>query len=248
MRLSQKVALISGAARGIGASIARLFAQEGARVYLGDVELTVAQKVAQEIQRKGGWAQALFLDVANCSSIRQVVETVLAQEGRIDILVNNAGICPLESPEEINEENWQRVLDVNLKGAFFLSQAVLESMKKRGAGRIINISSLAGKMGGLQVGAHYAASKGGLLALTKSLARHLAPYGITVNALAPGTTDTELTRTWPEEVRQSLISQIPLGRLARPEEVAQAALFLASEEAAYITGEVLDVNGGLLMD
>lgn len=248
MRLEGQVAIVTGGARGIGAAIGRALAQEGARVALADVDLAAAQRTAAELPPPGGPGWALAVDVADREAVQAMVSQVQAEFGRVDILVNNAGICPLTPFEEIEEAEWDRVLAVNLKGAFLCSQAVVGLMKERGYGRIINISSVAGKMGGVMVGAHYAASKAGLLALTWCLARAYAPYGITVNAIAPATVDTDMTRAWPEEVRQNLAQSIPLGRLGRPEEVAAAAVFLASEEAGFITGEVLDVNGGFLMD
>lgn len=248
MRLEGRVAIVTGGARGIGAAIGRAFAQEGARVALADVDLAAAQRTAAELPPPGGPGLALAVDVADGKAIRAMVDQVRAEWGRVDILVNNAGICPLTPFEEITEAEWDRVLAVNLKGAFLCSQAVVGIMKAQRYGRIINISSVAGKMGGVMVGAHYAVSKAGLLALTWCLARTYAPYGITANAVAPATVDTDLTRAWPEEMRASLARSIPLGRLARPEEVAAAAVFLASEEAGFITGEVLDVNGGFLMD
>ena len=166
----------------------------------------------------------------------------------MDILVNNAGICPLRSFEEISDEEWDRVLSINLKGAFICSQEAIKPMCEQGWGRIINISSVAGKMGGVKVGAHYAASKGGLIALTFCLARQYAASGITANVIAPATIETDLIRDWSAQAKRDLVAHIPLGRLGQPKDVAAAVVFLASEEAGFITGEVLDVNGGFLMD
>ena len=247
-RPETRVALITGAGRGIGAAIARALAREGATVVVTDVDESSAQAVARGIAESGGQAMAVAMDVAERKSVERAVGEVYARWGGIDILVNNAGICPLRPFEEISGAEWDQVLNVNLKGAFLCAQAVVPGMRERGFGRIINITSVAGKMGGVMVGAHYAASKGGLIALTFSLARTYAPYGITVNAISPGTTVTEMTRSWPEDTLADLASSIPLGRLGQPADIAEAVVFLASDAAGFITGEVLDVNGGLLMD
>ncbi len=245
MRLADRVAIVTGGARGIGAAICRAFAQEGARVAVADVDLTVARDVAEQLRPDG---LAIEVDVADEEMVEAMVARVQADLGPVNILVNNAGICPLADFEEIDAAEWDRVLAVNLKGAFLCSRAVVGGMRRRGWGRVINISSVAGKMGGVMVGAHYAASKAGLLALTWCLARAYASDGITANAIAPATVDTGLTRSWSEEKRRSLVDSIPLGRLGQPEDVAAAALYLASDAAGYVTGEVLDVNGGFLMD
>ena len=191
---------------------------------------------------------ALTVDVADATAVQEMVARTFEALGGLHILVNNAAICALTSIEEISEREWERVLNVNLKGPFLCAQAVLPIMRQQRYGRIINIASVAGKMGSLTAGAHYAASKGGLIAFTMCLARHYAPYNITANVIAPGPAATDMTRDWPEEEKRRLRERIPLGRLARPQDVAAAALFLASPEAAFITGEVLDVNGGFLMD
>jgi 3-oxoacyl-[acyl-carrier protein] reductase len=191
---------------------------------------------------------AVPTDVSDAAAVRVLAEATLGHYGRIDILVNNAGICPLTQFESITRAEWDRVLSINLTGAFLCSQAAVPHMRAAGYGRIINVSSAAGKMGGVTVGAHYAASKAGMLGLTWSLARLYAPFGITANAIAPVTVETNLTRDWPPAVLEQLRRSIPLGRLARVTDVAAAAVFLASADAGFITGEVLDVNGGFLMD
>ncbi len=243
-----RVALVTGAGRGIGAAIAQALARAGAAVGVADIDGPAAQATARQIADAGCQALALTMDVTDRTSIRQAIETVQARWERIDILVNNAGICPRRPFEEIDEAEWDRVLAVNLKGAFLCTQAVVPGMRERRFGRVINIASSAGKIGGLMVGAHYAASKGGLIALTFTLARIYAPYGITVNAIAPGPVDSPMTEQWPSQVLDDLRSRIPLKRLGRPTDVASAVTFLASDAADFITGEVLDVNGGLLMD
>jgi len=178
----------------------------------------------------------------------QPVEAAVEAFNGLHILVNNAGISPLRAFEQITLEEWNRVLAVNLTGPFLFCQAALPHLRVAGGqGRIINIGSLAGQTGGIAVGAHYAASKGGLMVLTRQLAKILAADGVTVNSISPGTTDTALTQAWGEESRQSLIRQIPLGRLGTPQDVANLALFLASDDAAYITGATININGGLFV-
>jgi 3-oxoacyl-[acyl-carrier protein] reductase len=243
MRLKDRVAIVTGGARGIGLAIGMAFAAEGARVVLTDIDAEALVEAGQEQE-----ALVVAADVADEESVRAMVDQVVRRYNRIDILVNNAGICPLTPFEVTSRAEWDRVMAVNLTGAFLCSQAVLPFMKSARYGRIINISSVAGKMGGVTVGAHYAASKAGLLGLTWSLAKLCAPSGITANAIAPVTVETDLTRDWPVEVLERVRQSIPLGRLARASDVSAAAVFIASEEAGFITGEVLDVNGGFLMD
>jgi 3-oxoacyl-[acyl-carrier protein] reductase len=184
--------------------------------------------------------------VSRQEQVRAVVDRVLAEWHQVDILVNNAGICPITQVEEITDEEWDLVLGVNLKGAFLFSQAVIPIMCQRQLGKIINIASSAGQMGGLAVGLHYTASKAGILGLTKGLARILAPH-VQVNAVSPGTTESEMTSGWDTAAIDNIVSKIPAGRLGRPADVAAAVRFLASDEAGFITGQTLSVNGGLLM-
>jgi 3-oxoacyl-[acyl-carrier protein] reductase len=242
-QLKDRVAIITGGARGIGRAIAEAFAAEGARLALADVDRAALEAAAGDLG-----ALAVPTDVSDEEAVRAMVEATVRRYGRIDILVNNAGICPLTQFESISHAEWDRVLAINLTGAFLGCQAAAPHMRDAGYGRIINISSVAGKMGGVTVGVHYAVSKAGLLGLTWSLARLYAPFGITANAIAPVTVETDLTREWPPEILEQLRRSIPLGRLARVADVASAAVFLASEQSGFITGEVLDVNGGFLMD
>jgi 3-oxoacyl-[acyl-carrier protein] reductase len=235
--------LVTGAARGFGRAISARLAGLGARVFLADVDAAALAETERSIHDQGDDAVVSVLDVCDAGAVR----SAFASMGRVEVLVNNAGICPLTPVGAIGEEEWDRVLSVNLKGAFLCTQAALPGLRVAGWGRVINVASAAGQMGGITVGVHYAASKGGLLAMTKSFARLLAPCGVTVNAIAPGTADTDLTAGWPEAVQQDLRAKTPLGRFIRPEEVAAAAAFLCSPEAAAITGSTIDVNGGLLM-
>jgi 3-oxoacyl-[acyl-carrier protein] reductase len=248
MRLQGRVALITGAGRGIGRGIALAFAREGACVALADVSATLLDEALAAIEAQGGQGLACPMDVTRQEQIRQAVDTVVGRWGTIDILVNNAGIYEVLPFEQISEAQWDRLLAVNLKGAFLCCQAVVPYMKRQGSGRIINMASSAGKTGGTLAGAHYSVSKAGLICLAKQLARELGPQGITVNAIAPGRIDTPMIQVASDEENEAFRLRTPLGRLGTAEDVANAAVFLASDEAAFITGEIMDVNGGLLID
>ncbi|MEK6645193.1 MAG: 3-oxoacyl-ACP reductase family protein [Candidatus Firestonebacteria bacterium] len=248
MKLKNKVAVVTGAGRGIGKTIALALAKEGAKVVINDVNFELSQMVASEIKKKNREAIALQSDVSNSIEVTNMVDEIIKKFKKIDILVNNAGIMQSISVEKMTEENWDKMMAINLKGVFLCSKAVMKYMKKQKSGKIINISSLAGKSGGIMVGANYSASKAGVIAFTKSLARELAPYKINVNAVAPGTADTDMAKLFSAEQRRKIIDAIPLGRFANPEDIANAVVFLASNRADYITGATLDVNGGLLMD
>lgn len=248
MRLQNRTALVTGAGQGIGQAIALALARHGARVALCDINAQRLDMVLAEIQSIGGSALTCPMDVTSKDQIQKVVQQVLNLWGAIDILVNNAGIYEVLPFEEITEAQWDRMLSVNLKGAFLCCQAVVPHMKQRGRGTIINIASSAGKTGATLAGAHYSVSKAGVICLTKQLARELGPYGITANAVAPGRIDTPMIHTVPEDQNEMFRQRTPLGRLGTPDDVANAVLFLASDEASFITGEILDVNGGLLID
>lgn len=246
--LAGKIAVVTGGARGIGKAICNALAKEGASVIICDIDLSTAEKTVEELKNQNLQACAFKLDVSSGKDVKMVFGKIMEQFQKVDILVNNAGITSLTPFEKITEEEWDRVLAINLKSAFLCSQAVMQGMIARRWGKIVNIASLAGKVGGLIVGAHYAVSKAGIICLTKALARRLAPYGINVNAVAPGQIKTRMTDIWSDEDRERFRKEIPLGRFGEPEEVAEAVLFLVSERAKFITGEILDVNGGILMD
>jgi 3-oxoacyl-[acyl-carrier protein] reductase len=241
-KLQDRIALVTGGGRGIGRAICSLFARQGAQVAVADINAQTARQTAAELETEG---LALEMDVASGEAVRQGVARTLDRFGRLDILVNNAGYVTYTTFEDCTEELWNRILDINLKGTFLCAQAVLPHLKERRQGAIINLSSLAAKSGGLAAGPPYAAAKAGVSALTIGLARYLAPYGVRVNAIAPGVIDTPMTQS-PQH--DKLTAQIPLGEKGRPEDVAHCALFLASEDARHITGEIIDVNGGLFMD
>jgi len=244
---SNKTVLVTGAGQGIGAAIAKIFASRGANVAINDVNKTVADETVNEIASFGGTSKFFRADVTDESQINAMVNSIIDAFGSIDILVNNAGILGTSKTDELTVENWDRTLSINLKGAFICCKAALAEMKKKKYGKIINISSLAGESGGITVAADYSASKAGLLALTKKLALEVAEFNINVNAIAPGTTKTPMIDAISDEEHSKLVSRIPLKRLGEPEDIAYATCFLASEEASYITGTTLDINGGLLM-
>jgi 3-oxoacyl-[acyl-carrier protein] reductase len=248
MKFENKVALVTGAARGIGEAIALALAREGAAVVVTDVDLAGAQRVAQEIEKEGHQAKAIQADVSQREAVRRLVSESVSAFGKIDILVNNAGIIRRGTFLEHSSQDWEKVLSVNLGGTFNCTQEVVPLMIKQEGGKVINISSVVGKVGDLASAPSYGTSKGAINTLTKSLARELAAYGINVNAVAPHAIETDMSREWPEEKRREIIAAIPLKRLGKPEEVAEAVLFFASDAANFITGQILDVNGGYFMD
>lgn len=248
MEFRDQVVMVTGGSRGIGRQIAGAFGAASARVVVGSTSAAGAAAGGEAVRAAGGEALGLVVDVSDRSSVERFVSAALERWGRIDVLVNNAGVCPQTPFEEIEPEEWDRVLAVNLRGVFFCMRAVVPTMKKQGRGCIINISSIAGKVGGLVVPPHYSASKAGVDCLTKAAARYLAPHGVRVNALSPANIVTDMTSEWPSEKREQMEAQCPLKRFGTPPEVAAVVLFLASPQAGYITGEIVDVNGGLLMD
>lgn len=245
--LSGRVALVTGSGRGIGRAIALALAERGASLALNDVgDPAPVQSVAAEVQAKGGKAAVLPADISSPDQVRTMVESAIQQLGRLDILVNNAGITRDKLLVRMSDEEWEKVISVNLKGAFLCTRAVLGAMMRARWGRIVNIASVVGRTGNVGQ-ANYAAAKAGLIALTKTTALEAAPRGITCNAVAPGYVETEMTRQLPENIRQEFLKRIPLGRPAQPGEIARAVAFLVSEDAGYITGHVLHVDGGMVM-
>ncbi len=244
MDFTGKKALITGSGGGIGKSIALLLADMGADIVVNDVSLENAQQTVKEVISKGRKAICSSANVINDADVKEMFDSIASKFGRIDILVNNAGITRDSLLMDLTEDQWDQVMDVNLKGVFLCCKYAAKMMSEKQYGKIVNISSasaLAGNIG--QV--NYAASKGGVISITKTLAKELARYGINVNAVAPGYIKTPMTRAVPEKVEKYLIGQIPLRRAGEPEEVANAVAFLVSDISAYITGQILSINGGM---
>lgn len=244
MNLDNRVAIVTGSGRGIGRAIALRLAEVGTSVIVNDIN-EAAEAVVREIRAMGKQGHAVMADVSSASDVAGLIETATANFGRIDILVNNAGINRDQLLIRMTDEDWGRVINIDLKSVFLCTRAVLRLMIKQRWGRIISISSIVGLMGNAGQ-ANYASAKAGIIGFTRSVAREVASRGITVNAVAPGFIDTEMTQHLSENQRQELIARIPSGRLGSPEDVASAACFLASEEAGYITGQVLTVDGGMI--
>jgi len=242
--MEKRIALVTGGVTGIGNAIACAFAEKGYHVLVGDVD--EARGKAME----GGSADVSFrlCDVTAEGQVRHLVSDVHSEFGRIDVLINNAGIIRRRTGEEISVSDWDDVFAVNARGAFLLCTYVSPIMKSQRRGRIVNVSSIAGKLGDITSAPGYGPSKAAMDALTKTFARELAPYGVTVNGVAPHAIQTEMSAQWSEEKRREIIDAIPLKRLGQPHEVAAAVLFLVSDDAGFITGEIIDVNGGMIMD
>jgi 3-oxoacyl-(acyl-carrier-protein) reductase len=246
MNFSDKNALVTGSGSGIGRSIALLLAESGANVVINDVSQKDADATAQEIQLLGRKSLSMTASVSDRDDVQAMFEQIQSQFGGLDILVNNAGITRDGFLMKMTEDQWDQVMDVNLKGVFNCCQSAARMMSDKQYGKIVNIASASAQMGNIgQV--NYAASKGGVISLTKTLAKELAQFNITVNAVAPGFIETPMTAKVPEKVKDHLIRQIPLRRAGTPEDVAQAVCFLASDAAAYITGQVLSCNGGMVV-
>jgi len=248
--LNNKVALITGARRGMGRAHALILAKYGAKVIVTDIDLDECQKVVEEIKKQGGDALALKLDVTKKDEVVQVFQAAVKTFGRIDVLVNNAGIAEFQSFLEMTEEEWDKTLDINLKGQFLCAQAAAQEMKKQGNGVIVNIASVAmGQQGiGFSNIAHYCASKGGIAAMTEALAVELASLNIRVNCVAPGLIDTPMIGTIKSDPKtfEAMLVQVPLHRAGKSEEVSELVAFLASDDSSYITGSVVVIDGGWL--
>ncbi len=246
MSLSGRVALVTGASQGIGRTVALRLAKDGATVAVAARNQEKLNDLVSEITAAGGKAAAFALDVADEDQVKSTVKAIIAQFGKIDILVNNAGITRDQLVMRMKRTDWDAVLQTNLTSAYLCTQQVITSMLRQKWGRIINITSVFGQMG--QAGqANYAASKAGLIGLTMAIAREVGSRNITCNAIAPGFIETAMTAVLSDEFKQTAVKQIPLGRVGTPEDVAAAVAFLASDDASYITGHVLNVNGGMLM-
>ena len=246
MDLAGKVAIVTGASRGIGRAIALKLAQEGANLVVTATSLESAQKTAAEIEQFGGKAIARAVDVADTAAVAELFAAAVTAFAKVDILVNNAGITRDGLLMRMKDEDWNAVIDVNLKGAFNCTREAAKLMTKARSGRIVNVSSVVGEMGNAGQ-ANYCASKAGMIGLTKSSARELAKRGITVNAVSPGFIETDMTAALSEKVREGLLQQVPMERFGTPEDVANAVYFLVSDMGNYVTGHVLSVNGGMYM-
>jgi 3-oxoacyl-[acyl-carrier protein] reductase len=245
-QLANQIAVVTGAGRGIGRAIALKFAAEGADVVCVSRTAENSEKVAAEVRAAGRKAWAVAVDVADAAAVDAAVEKILADAGRLDILVNNAGVTRDGLIMRMSEADWDTVLDTNLKGAFLFTKAFARTLLKQRSGRVINITSVAGIAGNAGQ-SNYASSKAGLIGFTKSLAREFASRGVTVNAIAPGFTETDMTAVLKEEIKAEVVKQIPLATFGQPEDIAFAAVYLAGPSGRYVTGQVLAVDGGMTM-
>ena len=242
MSFRDKIVIVTGAASGIGKCCSLSFAGKGAKVVVVDLNKKGVEDTFLKIKKRGSETIFIKADVSKKEEVESIVNITENNFGKIDILVNCAGICQIRDIEEITEQEWDKMMSVNLKGTFFMCQFVLKEMKKYKEGKIVNLGSIAGEVGGIMVGANYAASKAGIICLTKSLAKYSAPYNININSVSPGFINTEMTKNFKYDP-----DTVPLGRIGTPEEVSDVILFLCSDAARYITGSNIDVNGGIYM-
>lgn len=241
VRLDGKVALVTGASRGLGFETARYLGLMGASVVIADIDRKAADEACHLLTGEGVDAIALFVDMGDVDSIKQMVDDTRNQMGRIDILVNNAGIFDPRPIPEIPREDWLKLIDINLNGMHYCSQMVIDEMIERKSGKIVNLSSMSAQTGGLKAGVSYTTSKAGVIGLTRSYARYCAPYGVTVNAVAPGLIKSDMTKSWAEP------SAVPMARLGEPSDVARVVYFLCSPLSDYVTGQTISINGGMVM-
>ena len=244
--MSDQVAIVTGSARGIGKAIAQKLSQIGYKIVICDINEQQIQSTVSELEKSGAKALGVKVDVTNSEDVEALFNKTMEAFGRVDVLVNNAGITKDTLLIRMQESDWDAVLNVNLKGTFLCSRAAAKIMMKQRSGKIVNISSVVGVMGNVGQ-SNYAASKGGVIAFTKSIAKELAARGITVNAVAPGYIETEMTKVLPEEVRENFLKLVPLKRPGKPEDVAEVVAFLASPASDYLTGQVIHVDGGMVM-
>jgi 3-oxoacyl-[acyl-carrier protein] reductase len=247
--LKNKIAIITGGSGDIGIAAILKFIEEGSSaIIIADLDINRAERIIKNLKLPSFCnCMAFKTDVSNYNDIKNLFKFTIDTFGTIDILVNCAGICPIASLEEIGEKEWDNVMDINLKSTYLCSREAIAIMKEKRSGKIINISSVSGRMGGIATGINYATSKGGIITLTMSLAKICGPYNINVNCVAPGTIDSKMTKTWNNDKKQDILRNIPLGRFGTPEDVANVITFLASEKSNYMSGAVVDVNGGLFM-
>lgn len=245
----EKIALVTGGSRGIGRACAIKLASVGYSVVINyNLSRDRAEKTAKDIRKNGGLSELIKADVANLGKVKSMFKFIRQKYKRLDVLINNAGIAPIVPFTEIDENEWDKIIDTNLKGPFFCAQEAFKIMKEQKQGRIINLGSQAGFSGGYYSGAHYAISKGGIHTFTKRLAKEGAPYNILVNCISPGIIDTDTIRNYPKLIMKNLIKNIPLGKIGNPDDVANVAVFLVSEQADYLTGINIPVSGGLFMN
>ena len=245
MDFTNKTAIITGAAKGIGRGCAEILAENGANVVIADMNFSMAKEVEESIREKGLCAKAVQVNVKSVDDIEKMVLFAVDSFRTVDILINNAGIFHSTPIEEITEQEWDNIVEINLKSVFFATQKVLPYMKEKHYGKIVNLTSLAGRNGGFANGLGYSATKAGIIGLTRGFAARLAQYGINVNAVAPGSTDTGILNGLSEEAIKNLVAKIPIGRFGKTFEIASVIAFLCSEEAGFMTGAVVDVNGGM---